>query len=98
MIETHGGTVEKFIGDEVMAVFGVPAAHDDDAQRAVRCALAIREVTAMFEPAARLELTLRIGVNTGDVIATLASSDQNLVTGQAVNADVVGERFAAFLF
>ena len=86
VIETHGGTVEKFIGDEVMAVFGVPAAHDDDAQRAVRCALAIREATAAFEPAARLEVALRIGVNTGDVIASLASGDQNLVTGQAVNA------------
>jgi class 3 adenylate cyclase len=86
VIETHGGTVEKFIGDEVMAVFGVPSAHDDDAQRAVRCAIAIREATAAFEPAARLELALRIGVNTGDVIASLASVDQNLVTGQAVNA------------
>lgn len=86
VIETHGGTVEKFIGDEVMAVFGVPTAHDDDAQRAVRCALAIREATAAFEPAARLEVALRTGVNTGDVIASLDSGDQNLVTGQAVNA------------
>jgi class 3 adenylate cyclase/2-hydroxychromene-2-carboxylate isomerase len=86
VIETHGGTVEKFIGDEVMAVFGVPIAHDDDAQRAVRCALAIRDETAAFEPAARLELALRIGVNTGNVIASLDSGDQNLVTGQAVNA------------
>jgi class 3 adenylate cyclase/tetratricopeptide (TPR) repeat protein len=86
VIETHGGTVEKFIGDEVMAVFGVPTAHDDDAQRAVRCALAIREATAAFEPAARLEVALRIGVNTGDVIASISSGDQNLVTGQAVNA------------
>ena len=86
VIETHGGTVEKFIGDEVMAVFGVPTAHDDDAQRAVRCAVAIREATAAFEPAARLQVALRIGVNTGEVIASLASVDQNLVTGQAVNA------------
>ena len=86
VIETHGGTVEKFIGDEVMAVFGVPIAHDDDAQRAVRCALAIRDETAAFEPAARLELALRIGVNTGDVIASLDAGDQNLATGQAVNA------------
>ena len=85
VIETYGGTVEKFIGDEVMAVFGVPAAHDDDAQRAVRCALGIREATAAFEPAARLEVALRIGVNTGDVIASLSSGDQNMVTGQAVN-------------
>jgi class 3 adenylate cyclase len=86
VIETHGGTVEKFIGDEVMAVFGVPTAHDDDAQRAVRCAVAIREATAAFEPAARLQVALRIGVNTGEVIASLASGNQNLVTGQAVNA------------
>ena len=85
LIETHGGTVEKFIGDEVMAVFGVPIAHDDDAQRAVRCALAIRRETAAFEPAARLEVALRIGVNTGDVIASLDAGDQSLVTGQAVN-------------
>ena len=86
VIETHGGTVEKFIGDEIMAVFGVPVAHDDDAQRGVRCALAIREEAAAFEPAARLGVGLRIGVNTGDVIASLNSGDQNLVTGQAVNA------------
>ena len=69
--------------ERIRALFGVPVAHDDDAQRAVRSALAIREETAAFEPAARLELTLRIGVNTGDVIASLNAGDQNLETAVA---------------
>src|SRR6188472_1916010 len=58
-IERHGGTVEKFIGDAVMAVFGVPAVHEDDALRAARAALELRE---------RAELDVRIGVNTGEVV------------------------------
>src|SRR5689334_24353793 len=66
-LERHGGTVEKFIGDAVMAVFGAPAAHEDDAERAVRAALAIRDWAASDE------LDIRIGVNTGEALVTVGA-------------------------
>ena len=64
-LERHGGTVEKFIGDAVMALFGAPAAHEDDPERAVRAALAIREF------ATTNGLELRIGVTTGEALISL---------------------------
>jgi class 3 adenylate cyclase/tetratricopeptide (TPR) repeat protein len=76
ILERHGGTVEKFVGDAVMAVFGVPVAHEDDALRAVRAAWEMREAV----PA--LGLAARIGVNTGEVVA---GEGDTLVTGDAVN-------------
>ena len=76
ILERHGGTVEKFIGDAVMAVFGVPVAHEDDALRAVRAAWEMRAAV----PA--LGLRARIGVNTGEVVA---GEGDALVTGDAVN-------------
>ena len=76
ILERHGGTVEKFIGDAVMAVFGVPVAHEDDALRAVRAAWEMRAAV----PA--LGLQARIGVNTGEVVA---GEGDALVTGDAVN-------------
>jgi class 3 adenylate cyclase/tetratricopeptide (TPR) repeat protein len=76
ILERHGGRVEKFIGDAVMAVFGVPQAHEDDALRAVRAAVEMRQAIA------DLELEARIGVNTGEVVAGEA---ETLVTGDAVN-------------
>jgi class 3 adenylate cyclase/tetratricopeptide (TPR) repeat protein len=76
IVEKHGGTVEKFIGDAVMAVFGVPAVHEDDALRAVRVA---EEMRSAF---AQLELEGRIGVNTGEVVTGTA---ERLVAGDAVN-------------
>ena len=76
ILERHGGTVEKFIGDAVMAVFGVPVAHEDDALRAVRAAWEMRAAV----PA--LGLSARIGVNTGQV---MAGEGDSLVTGDAVN-------------
>ena len=72
-IERHGGTVEKFIGDAVMAVFGIPQLHEDDALRAVRAAIELRDA---------VELDVRIGVNTGQVVTGTADT---LVTGDAVN-------------
>ena len=83
VLEAHGGTVEKFIGDAVMAVFGVPAAHDDDPQRAVRAAFALRDRVADLNATARLPLELRLGVNTGQVVA--GTGGETLVTGPAVN-------------
>src|SRR5262249_9919245 len=76
ILERHGGTVEKFIGDAVMAVFGVPVSHEDDALRAVRAAWEMRAAV----PA--LGLRARIGVNTGEVVT---GEGDTLVTGDAVN-------------
>jgi class 3 adenylate cyclase/tetratricopeptide (TPR) repeat protein len=87
VLERHGGTVEKFIGDAVMAVFGVPAVHEDDALRAVRAAAELREAVSCLtdEPSLLgVQLVLRIGVNTGEVVAGRATSGESLVTGDAV--------------
>jgi class 3 adenylate cyclase len=83
IVVAHGGTVEKFIGDAVMAVFGVPAAHDDDAQRAVRAAFAIRDIVS--SAGGVLPLAVRVGVNTGEIVTRMDGGDQRLVTGIAVN-------------
>ncbi len=83
--ETYGGTVEKFIGDAVMVVFGVPRLHEDDAERAVRAALAMRDAVAELNRGLRIALALRIGVNSGEVVAGVGDDRQFLVTGDAVN-------------
>jgi len=87
-LESHGGTVEKFIGDAVMAVFGVPAVHEDDALRAVRAAAEMhRRLERLNEELARergARIEARIGVNTGEVVSGDASTGQRLVTGDAV--------------
>jgi tetratricopeptide (TPR) repeat protein len=77
ILESHGGTVEKFVGDAVMAIFGIPAAHEDDALRAVRAASEMR--TAIAEHG----LEARIGLNTGEVV--VGGEGETLVTGDAVN-------------
>ena len=88
-IERHGGTVEKFIGDAVMAVFGVPTAHEDDALRAVRAAWEMQQrlepLNDELERRFGSRIALRIGVNTGEVVAGDGTSRQALVTGDAVN-------------
>jgi class 3 adenylate cyclase/tetratricopeptide (TPR) repeat protein len=76
IVESHGGSVEKFIGDAVMAVFGVPVAHEDDALRACRAAAEMRDALP------ELAVEGRIGVNTGEV---LAGTEERLATGDAVN-------------
>ena len=83
--ETHGGTVEKFIGDAVMVVFGVPRLHEDDAERAVRAALAMRDAVTDLDHDSRVALALRVGVNSGEVVAGVGDDRQFLVTGDAVN-------------
>jgi len=89
VLERHGGTVEKYIGDAVMAVFGIPAVHEDDALRAVRAAIEMREALASLnkelERDRGVTIASRIGVNTGDVVAGDATAQQSLVTGDAVN-------------
>src|SRR5438045_6329944 len=89
IVERHGGTVEKFIGDAVMAVFGVPVVHEDDALRAVRAAVEMRaRLEALNERlAARwgIELSAHTGVNTGEVVAGVHAAGNPLTYGDAVN-------------
>jgi class 3 adenylate cyclase/tetratricopeptide (TPR) repeat protein len=89
VIERHGGTVEKFIGDAVMAVFGVPVVHEDDALRAVRAAAEMRdrldELNDELEETWGVRLEARIGVNTGEVVAGDPATGSTFVTGEAVN-------------
>ena len=81
IVQMHGGTVEKFIGDAVMAVWGTPIAHEDDAERAVRAALElVSEVNALHP-----ELRARAGVLTGDAAVTLGATNQGMVAGDLVN-------------
>ncbi len=89
-IEAEGGTVEKFIGDAVMAAFGVPAAHEDDPARALRAALRmlhrLDDVNAGLERTHGTSVQIRIGVNTGEVLAAVAPAPgEAMVTGDAVN-------------
>src|SRR4051794_39110184 len=91
VLERHGGTVEKFIGDAVMAVFGVPVVQEDDALRAVRAADELREALDRLNDALEREhgvrAVARTGVNTGEVVVggTGAAEDQRLAVGDAVN-------------
>ena len=89
VLERHGGTVEKFIGDAIVAVFGVPTLHEDDALRAVRAATEMRSALATFNEALRaergLEIEMRIGVNTGEVVVGDARAGGSRATGDAVN-------------
>jgi len=89
IVERHGGTVEKFIGDEVMAVFGVPVVHEDDALRAVRAASAMRErletLNDELDEAYGVRLAVRIGVNTGEVVVGDPATGGTFVTGAPVN-------------
>jgi class 3 adenylate cyclase/tetratricopeptide (TPR) repeat protein len=82
VIVTHGGTVEKFIGDAVMAVFGVPAAHEDDPERAVRAAFALRQ--RMKSEGDGAPFDIRIGIASGEIVSG-GGGDQFLVTGPSVN-------------
>src|ERR671925_1981872 len=83
-LERHGGTVEKFIGDAVVALFGAPVAHEDDPERAVRAAIAIRDwVQEAPEP-----LDLRIAVNTGEALVALGArpeEGEGMASGDVVN-------------
>lgn len=88
-LEYRGGTIEKFIGDAVMAVFGAPAAHEDDPERAVRAALAIREaLAASNEQHPELGLHVRVAVNTGEALVSLdadPAAGESIVSGDVVN-------------
>jgi class 3 adenylate cyclase len=82
-LERHGGTVEKFIGDAVMAIFGVPVAHEDDALRTVRAAVDMQAAAVRLGTELGIGLDVRIGINTGEVVT--GDRTTTLVTGDAVN-------------
>jgi class 3 adenylate cyclase/tetratricopeptide (TPR) repeat protein len=88
-IERHGGTVEKFIGDAVMAVFGIPVVHEDDALRATRAAVEMREaltgLNAELEQTYGVRIERRTGISTGEVVAAESTTGDRLATGDAVN-------------
>ena len=85
-VARYGGTVEKFIGDAVMAVWGVPTAHEDDAERAVRAGLElVTRVADMGSDLGVAGLAARVGIVTGEVAVTLGASNQGMVAGDAVN-------------
>src|SRR5919109_4466042 len=88
-IERYGGTVEKFIGDAVVAAFGAPFAHEDDAERAVRAGLAITEpIAELNENDSELDLQVRVGINTGEAVVALGArvdEGEGIVTGDVVN-------------
>ncbi|HSV39761.1 MAG TPA: adenylate/guanylate cyclase domain-containing protein, partial [Nocardioidaceae bacterium] len=86
IVGRYGGTVEKFIGDAVMAVWGVPTAHEDDAERAVRAGLELVNATAALGDEQGLTgLAMRVGIVTGEVAVTIGATQQGMVAGDAVN-------------
>ena len=87
-IEAHGGVVEKFIGDAVVGVFGVPATHEDDPERAVRAGLRIVEDAELLEGIGEAPLRLRVGVDTGEALVRLGASaglGERVLSGDAIN-------------
>src|SRR5437667_7100813 len=100
-VERFGGTTEKFAGDAVLAVFGIPQAHEDDPERAVRTALAVRESFISFTDRVQgrhgADVGLRIGVNTGEVVAgrEAAARGELMVSGDAVNVAARLQQHAA---
>jgi class 3 adenylate cyclase/predicted ATPase len=97
VVQRFGGTLEKFIGDAVVAVFGVPLAHEDDAERAVRCGLAMRDalegLNDSLRPRLGVELDVRIGIATGE--ALVSGGDDALATGDVMNTAARLEQGAA---
>jgi class 3 adenylate cyclase/tetratricopeptide (TPR) repeat protein len=88
-IEAFGGTMEKFVGDAVMAVFGAPVVHEDDPERAIRTGLAIlEEIRELNETDPALSLSVRVGVNTGEAVVSIGARPElgvGMVTGDVVN-------------
>ena len=86
-ISSFGGTVEKYAGDAIMAVFGVPRVHEDDAERAVRAAIAMQETIGQLNPTFEQEyhcrLALRVGIATGEAVAATQETREFMVTGSS---------------
>jgi len=89
IIERHGGTLEKFVGDAIMAAFGIPVLHEDDALRAVRAAAQMRDALVIlngeFERDWGVRIQVRTGVNTGEVVAGDIAGGSTFATGDTVN-------------
>src|SRR6188474_1037173 len=88
IVEVHGGVVEKFIGDAVVGVFGVPAVHEDDPERAVRAGLRICEDAEDLRAVGGAPLRLRVGINTGEAFVRLGVSPatgEGFLSGDSVN-------------
>ena len=88
-VRAFGGTVEKYAGDAIVAVFGVPQVHEDDAERAVRAAVAMREsltqLNPMFQQEYGAQLELRVGIATGEAVAATRDTRELMVTGEVAN-------------
>ncbi len=85
-VTSHGGRVDKTIGDALMALFGAPIAHEDDAERAVRSALAMQRTVAELAQGAQMGVQLRVGVNTGEVlVGGMSAGGDFTAMGDAVN-------------
>jgi class 3 adenylate cyclase/tetratricopeptide (TPR) repeat protein len=99
VLESHGGLVEKFIGDAVVAVFGVPAVHEDDALRAVRAAVEMRRAVVRLDEELEREhgvrIEIRVGVNTGEAVAGDLGPGASFASGDAVNVAARLEQAAA---
>jgi class 3 adenylate cyclase len=99
VIERHGGSVEKFIGDAVVALFGVPVAHEDDALRAIRAALEMQErmaaLSAELEPVLGSPLQIHVGIYTGEVVTGPASGAEPRASGDVMNVAARLEEAAA---
>ncbi|MFP5353505.1 MAG: adenylate/guanylate cyclase domain-containing protein, partial [Actinomycetota bacterium] len=85
VVASHGGTIEKFIGDAVMAVWGAPTAHEDDAERAVRAALSILYAVDRIGGADGDSLRARAAVSSGEALVTIGATGQGMVAGDLVN-------------
>ena len=98
-VQRHGGTMEKFVGDAVLAVFGIPEVREDDALRAIRAAAELRDslaaLSAELMGSMGIELAVRTGVNTGSVVAGSAREGGSFATGDAVNTAARLEQAAA---
>ena len=99
ILERHGGTVEKFIGDAIVGFFGLTEVHEDDAQRAVRAAVELRDAVAELRDELRgthgIELGVKIGVNSGDVFVGAGSQREMFATGDSVNVAARLEQHAS---
>ncbi|HUG47023.1 MAG TPA: adenylate/guanylate cyclase domain-containing protein, partial [Candidatus Limnocylindria bacterium] len=98
VLERHGGQIQKFIGDAIVAAFGIPLLHEDDALRAVRAAVEMRDSLARLNVRLQtgygVELQARIGVHTGEVLVRTAADGQNLLTGDTMNTAARLEQYA----
>ena len=85
IVDRYGGAIEKFIGDAVMAMWGAPVAHEDDAERAVRAGLDLADMVPALGKEAGVDLQVRVGVLSGEAAVTLGAEGQGMVTGDLVN-------------